>query len=229
MVVKCLLEFARWLTEYICPEDATAEEQTATTNSNEKQNLVYWATSLIKGQGQPRSDFAMMECELQRVVQEIFEMKRRSRGGTIIFNVKKRPCEDAVIADLVATSSGTYYLHTTGLAELFDTRRKGHDGAIIISLFSLGSCFSPSISATQCWLPIDVQLAGVKGGTRHRSAATFSQITDAPIVVVSEEQGVASFVRDGHIIYDVRQEDCMNQLRCAIVEELLRKVRLQAC
>jgi diadenylate cyclase len=68
-----------------------------------------------------------------------------------------------------------------------------HDGAIII--------FNDKILAAGCLLPLnhDTGVKKIALGTRHRAALGLSEITDAVIVVVSEETGWISVAHKGNL------------------------------
>lgn len=67
-----------------------------------------------------------------------------------------------------------------------------HDGAVIMT--------GDSIIAARCTLPIsDNQQIHPRYGMRHRAAAGITEISDAEAVVVSEETGEISYVKDGLI------------------------------
>ena len=83
------------------------------------------------------------------------------------------------------------------LYSIFNTKAPLHDGAVIIRNFR--------ILAASCYLPLSENVVnksatGKKGyGTRHRAAIGLSEQTDAVIIVVSEERGVASVAHNGKI------------------------------
>lgn len=73
---------------------------------------------------------------------------------------------------------------------IFNPRTPLHDGAIIIK--------SNQIKAAKCVLPLASEnLVPSDVGTRHRAAIGMSEVSDALVVVVSEETGTISFVEDG--------------------------------
>ncbi len=88
------------------------------------------------------------------------------------------------------------------ILSLLHPRSPLHDGALIIS----GS----QLAAAGCLLPItdDPHFAKILG-TRHRAAVGLSEISDATILIVSEETGHLSIARNGRL---ERQIDFANLL-----------------
>jgi uncharacterized protein (TIGR00159 family) len=71
-----------------------------------------------------------------------------------------------------------------------------HDGALILH--------QGRIVAAGCLLPLTTSPNVSKTlGTRHRAAIGLTEETDAVVVVVSEEEGKISLVREGHITRDL--------------------------
>jgi diadenylate cyclase len=71
-----------------------------------------------------------------------------------------------------------------------------HDGALIIH--------KGRIIAAGCFLPLTTNPHVSKTlGTRHRAAIGLTEETDAVVVVISEEEGAISMVREGRITRDV--------------------------
>jgi uncharacterized protein (TIGR00159 family) len=71
-----------------------------------------------------------------------------------------------------------------------------HDGALIIH--------HGRIIAAGCFLPLTTNPHVSKTlGTRHRAAIGLTEETDAIVVVISEEEGAISMVREGRITRDV--------------------------
>ncbi|MBI3301799.1 MAG: TIGR00159 family protein, partial [Deltaproteobacteria bacterium] len=71
-----------------------------------------------------------------------------------------------------------------------------HDGAVVIQ--------HGRLTAAGCFLPLTANPRVSKTlGTRHRAAIGLTEETDAAVVVVSEEEGTISLVREGRITRDL--------------------------
>lgn len=80
-----------------------------------------------------------------------------------------------------------------------------HDGAMIVS--------GEKIVAARCTLPItENPNIPASYGMRHRAAAGITEVTDAVVIVVSEETGNISFVQNG----EIKQMNSIAELRLAI-------------
>ncbi|OGG95550.1 MAG: TIGR00159 family protein [Candidatus Lambdaproteobacteria bacterium RIFOXYD12_FULL_49_8] len=92
------------------------------------------------------------------------------------------------------------------LATLFNTHGPLHDGAVIIDQ-------RQRISYAGCILPLSNQedLAG-NLGTRHRAALGLSEVSDAVILVVSEERGVTSIAHRGKLIHGGGESELRQKL-----------------
>ncbi|MDR2302408.1 MAG: diadenylate cyclase CdaA [Deltaproteobacteria bacterium] len=79
------------------------------------------------------------------------------------------------------------------LLAIFNTAAPLHDGAAIIH--------DGRLAAAGCFLPLLPSEDSVSRffGTRHRAAIGLSRESDALVVVVSEERGLVSLVRDGEV------------------------------
>ena len=81
---------------------------------------------------------------------------------------------------------------TEFLVNIFVPKSPLHDGAVIIR--------NDRVAAAGCFLPL-TQDPGVEKelGTRHRAALGLSEVSDALIIIVSEETGVISTTKNGEI------------------------------
>lgn len=81
------------------------------------------------------------------------------------------------------------------LKNIFFKNAPLHDGAVLIE--------GDRIVAAKCILPVTQSDVPKDYGTRHRAAIGMSEISDAVIVVVSEETGGISIAHDGELRRDI--------------------------
>lgn len=81
------------------------------------------------------------------------------------------------------------------LKNIFFKNAPLHDGAVIIE--------NNRIVAAKCILPVTQSAVPKSYGTRHRAAIGMSEMSDAIIIVVSEETGSISLVYRGTIKHDI--------------------------
>ena len=91
------------------------------------------------------------------------------------------------------------------LKNIFFKNSPLHDGAVVIA----GS----RIAAAKCVLPSTEREVPMEFGMRHRAAMGASEITDALVIVVSEERGTISLARKGHVSQDISPARLRNMLR----------------
>lgn len=92
------------------------------------------------------------------------------------------------------------------LNNIFEKNTPLHDGAVIIR--------GDRIIAATCYLPLSSSFYINKDlGTRHRSALGLSEVSDAIIIVVSEETGSISFATGSNIHYNVGAEGLKEALK----------------
>lgn len=97
------------------------------------------------------------------------------------------------------------------LNNIFIVNTPLHDGAVIIT--------DNKIMAASCFLPLsDSNQISMTLGTRHRAAIGLSEVSDAVIVVVSEETGAMSVAERGRLHYDLGAEAMVNLLRKLLTE-----------
>jgi uncharacterized protein (TIGR00159 family) len=82
------------------------------------------------------------------------------------------------------------------ITSIFQPLSPIHDGALIIH--------KGRIIAAGCFLPLTTNPHVSKTlGTRHRAAIGLTEETDAAVIVISEEEGAISMVREGRITRDL--------------------------
>lgn len=89
---------------------------------------------------------------------------------------------------------------------IFEKNTPLHDGAVIIR--------GDRIVAATCYLPLSSSFYINKDlGTRHRSALGLSEVSDAVIIVVSEETGSISYAYGSQIYYNISQDALKEALK----------------
>ena len=84
------------------------------------------------------------------------------------------------------------------LINIFIPNTPLHDGAVIIK--------NGKIAVAAAYLPLSQSnLIPKELGTRHRAAVGMSEVTDALTIVVSEETGEVSIMKDGELLRDMSQ------------------------
>ncbi len=98
------------------------------------------------------------------------------------------------------------------IGALFWPNTPTHDGAVVIR--------NNQIEAAGCLLPLrDAPLQDLRLGMRHRAALGLSQVTDALIIVVSEESGILSLVENGTMTRFLNREALETRLFSLYKEE----------
>ena len=130
------------------------------------------------------------------------------RTGALIAIERTTQLEDAMHSGTLINADVTDSL----IRNLFYDKAPLHDGAVIIS--------DGRIAAAACILPLPKRTA-VDGnlGTRHRAAVGLSEVSDAIIIVVSEETGVISVAKESELTRNFTSDS----LRKYLCRELVRE------
>lgn len=94
------------------------------------------------------------------------------------------------------------------LLSIFFKNSPLHDGAVIIS--------ENHILAARCVLPVSEKDIDAQFGLRHRAAMGISEITDAVVLLVSEETGQISISYNGRIKHNLSGAELRQQLQAAL-------------
>ena len=145
---------------------------------------------------------------LKEIVEAVFEMSKIRMGALIVIEKDfslKTYTDQATFVDARVS-------HEL-LLSIFNTKAPIHDGAIIIK--------DGRIKAASCILPISTEIEVKHLGTRHRAAIGLSSLTDAIVVVGSEETGIISVVVDGKIKEYTNNNKLLEKLKdyCTVSDE----------
>jgi diadenylate cyclase len=107
------------------------------------------------------------------------------------------------------------------MASIFHPGSPLHDGAAIIQ--------GDRVAAAACFLPLSVNpKLGREVGTRHRAALGLTEENDALAIVISEETGSISLVRDGKIERGISPDALRIELRTLLGRRRSRIFRTEA-
>lgn len=140
---------------------------------------------------------------LKPLVSACIDMSNDKTGALIVCareDMLKSIIENGIRVDAKITSSL--------VKNIFFKNAPLHDGAMIIS--------DGRITAAKCILPVTQSPVPKSYGTRHRAAIGLSEVSDAVVLVVSEETGGISIAKHGVITRDIAKKDLMRVLLEAV-------------
>lgn len=140
----------------------------------------------------------------ESIIDAAFNMGRVKTGALIVVE------EEIHLAEYESTGIRMDCLVSMQvLMNIFEHNTPLHDGAIIIR--------GDRIVSATCYLPLSDNMRLSKElGTRHRAAVGMSEVSDALVIVVSEETGAVSVASGGKLKRNVdRQQldECLEQIR----------------
>lgn len=169
-----------------------------------------WITSFTKIKTQQN------ELKTDEIVNAVASLSRQKIGALIVI------ANEVGLADII--ESGTSLnadISSELLINIFYPNSPLHDGAVVIK--------DEKILSAACFLPLTQNNSLSKElGTRHRAALGMSEKSDAFIIVVSEETGVISTVKNSSISRHIDSETLRNTLNKMFVEQdnsILKKTR----
>ena len=147
-----------------------------------------------------RRYIAFVNESVESICDAVFDMSRERVGALIVIE------RETKLGEYIDTGVKlNAELSTELLKNIFFKNAPLHDGAVIIR--DLRVC------AAGCFLRISEQ-EGLDSelGTRHRAAIGVSEVSDAIVIVVSEESGIVSLASDGKIKRGLDREALKREL-----------------
>ena len=144
---------------------------------------------------------------IDTIIETVFELSKKRYGGLIVVQ------RDAGLKSIVENGVRLNARATPELlVSIFNPQSPLHDGAVII--------YENRIIAARCILPVtERDDIPPNFGLRHRAAIGMSEATEVFIIIVSEETGQISVVRNGKIDSNLSAK----QLRIAINDYLFEE------
>ena len=140
----------------------------------------------------PRKRMSLAKEVSDETVDAVMKMSEERTGALIVFEGLTR------LGDCISTGSVVdARVSSKLLRNIFYDKAPLHDGALVIRDMRIlaASCVLPSSSRNS----IDFGIMG----TRHRAAVGVTEVSDALVIVVSEQTGTVSVAQDGKLLRDV--------------------------
>ena len=148
-----------------------------------------------KDKGERCSDKTVSE-----LVRASYELAKTKTGALIVIE------QEVLLEEYEKTGIPVDAMITSQLLiNIFEHNTPLHDGAVLVR--------GDRITAATCYLPLSDNMGLSKDlGTRHRAAVGMSEVSDALIVVVSEETGAVSVAQGGQLSRNVDREQLREKL-----------------
>lgn len=132
-------------------------------------------------------DNIMVKHSISEIVKAVEIMSLKKIGALIVIERNTKVSE--VLKEGINLSAK---VSSELIQNIFMPRTPLHDGAIVVD--------KSQILAAKCILPLASEVSVPRNlGTRHRAAVGITEISDALVVVVSEETGIISLVENGKL------------------------------
>ncbi|MCR4649266.1 MAG: diadenylate cyclase CdaA [Lachnospiraceae bacterium] len=148
-----------------------------------KNNLL--TSLLLLGDRQNEGRFS--DKTINEIISASFEMGRAKTGALIVIEAES-PLEEYERTGITVDGIVSSQL----LVNIFEHNTPLHDGAVIIQ--------GDRVRSATCYLPLsDNRSLSKELGTRHRAGVGISEVTDALVIIVSEETGKVSVAQNGEL------------------------------
>ena len=146
------------------------------------------------------------ELIIDEMILALEHMARRRVGALIVIEQKTR------LNDVISTGTMVDGVISQPLIEnIFEPNTPLHDGAVVVR--------GDRVVAAACLLRLsDTTGVGRDLGTRHLAGLGVSEVSDATVFIVSEETGIISMAKDGHLVRHL-DEASLHQILQGIYEK----------
>ena len=164
----------------------------------------------IKSMAEPK-EIAARTAVIENICIAAGDMSR-DRTGALIVIERSTKLGDIVKTGVLIDAAVSQNL----IRNIFFNKAALHDGAMIISDYR--------IAAASCFLPLtqNAQISKDKG-TRHRAGVGMSEVSDAIVIIVSEETGEISLAIDGKLLGGQNYTTLRKQLTDYLLGEMQSK------
>ena len=135
-------------------------------------------------------DEAKLEARVREMITDVTTAVERlaaTKTGALIVIERDTKIGDIIDTGIAVDAATTPELITN----IFFNKAPLHDGAMIIR--------NNRIASAGCWLPLSQNSLDSDLGTRHRAGLGASEVSDAIVIIVSEETGIISMAIEGQL------------------------------
>ncbi len=163
----------------------------------------------------PKRRLAAARNVAEETVDAVFQMSSDYTGALIVFEGM------TPVGDFAESGKPLDAMVTSSLLQnIFYDKAPLHDGALIIR--------NMRVWRASCVLPTTHSAINFENmGTRHRAAVGLSEVSDALVIVVSEESGIVSVAQDGKLIRNVDRSTLMDILMTYMAGSLYLRLKRQ--
>jgi len=160
-----------------------------------------------------RKEVVEQEEYIQEIIDAVMEMSSKRIGALIVFE-KNMDLSNYIENEVIVNSRVSKEL----LISIFSLNTPLHDGAVIIR--------NNKIYAARALLPL-TESSNIPNeyGTRHRAALGITELTDAGVIVVSEETKTISYALQGQFLSrGVEKEELKDMLYDLLLQEKTKEI-----
>ena len=153
--------------------------------------------------GEKQIDGRFSDKTKNEIISACYEMGRARTGALIVIEA------DSTLEEYERTGIEVDGIVTSQLLiNIFEHNTPLHDGAVIIR--------GDRVQSATCYLPLSDNRSLSKDlGTRHRAGVGISEVTDALVIIVSEENGKVSVAQNGELFRSLDVMDLRKKLEIA--------------
>lgn len=149
---------------------------------------------------------------ISSLVKAVMTMSDGKVGALIVLEGK------SPLGEIIATGSEIDAKISEPIVEnIFYPKSPLHDGAMVIR--------NNRITAAGCILPLTQNDIGRELGTRHRAAVGMSEVSDALVIVVSEETGAVSVAQNAALTRKLTSGELLEQLNAFLFSDEEKSVK----
>ena len=153
------------------------------------------------------NNLASINADVDAICSAVSDLSRDKTGALIVIE-RSTKLGDFINSGVLVDAAISPHM----LKNLFFSNAPLHDGAVIIR--------DRRICAAGCFLPLSTKIDINKDlGTRHRAAIGLTEISDAIVIVVSEETGTISVSRDGNLERNFSYSSLKQELNSLLVDK----------